>query len=50
MEQLAGNQELRARMGRAGLDRVREEFSVEAQVEGTLNVYRSLLQSGSSRD
>jgi glycosyltransferase involved in cell wall biosynthesis len=37
---LLKDQPLRARLGRAGLARVRERFSVERMVEGTLAAYR----------
>jgi glycosyltransferase involved in cell wall biosynthesis len=39
---LLGNSEERARMGRAGLTRVRERFSAERMVGGTLAVYERL--------
>ena len=38
---------LRARMGKAGREIVKKEFTVEAVVEATLDVYENLLQGGS---
>jgi len=44
--QLLHDGALRARMGEAGLSRVRTEFSVERMVEGTLAAYRGAKDTG----
>ena len=38
---------LRARMGKAGRELVKNEFTIEAVVRSTLDVYENLLQRGS---
>ena len=43
LEQLLSDRELRQRMGQAGREKMRREFSVETMVEGNLRVYRELL-------
>ena len=43
---LLKDRDLRARMGEAGLARVRAEFSVERMVEGTVAAYSSVAQQG----
>lgn len=43
---LVKSEERRRQLGLAGFSRVRQEFSIERMVEGTLDVYRSLLGMG----
>lgn len=45
MVELAGDPELRARLGSAGADRVREHFGLDRMVEQTLAVYERVLGS-----
>lgn len=47
---LLADGELRRRMGAAGREKMRREFSVEAMVEGNLKVYRELLDPRSDAD
>jgi glycosyltransferase involved in cell wall biosynthesis len=42
LEQLLADRELRHRMGQAGREKMRREFSVETMVEGNLRVYRQV--------
>ncbi len=44
LARLMNDQDLRRRMGERGRARVREEFSVERMVEGTLDVYAQALR------
>jgi glycosyltransferase involved in cell wall biosynthesis len=44
LEQLLSNKDLRRRMGEAGRQKMRREFSLEHMVEGNLRVYRELLE------
>ena len=50
LEQLLADKELRLRMGQAGREKMRREFSVEIMVEGNLRVYREVLGQGPSPD
>lgn len=43
LRQLLADRELRQRMGQAGREKMRREFSLERMVEGNLAVYRELL-------
>jgi glycosyltransferase involved in cell wall biosynthesis len=45
LRQLLADGELRQRMGRAGREKMRQEFSLERMVEGNLAVYRALLDA-----
>ena len=51
MHELLGQPDMRQRMGQAGLGLVRDEFSIEAMVQGNLSMYRSLttLQTAQSK-
>jgi D-inositol-3-phosphate glycosyltransferase len=44
---LLKDEPLRARMGAAGLARVRERFTVDRMVEGTLSVYQDVITHSS---
>jgi len=45
---LLADEQLRARMGAAGLARVRERFTVDRMIEGTLRVYERVLAQSTS--
>jgi glycosyltransferase involved in cell wall biosynthesis len=45
LDTLLANQELRDRLGAGGSHLAHSEFSIDAMVEGNLNVYQSLLGS-----
>jgi glycosyltransferase involved in cell wall biosynthesis len=44
IEKLLGNNKMAVRMGNAGRERLRREFSAEFMVQAIENVYRSLLR------
>jgi glycosyltransferase involved in cell wall biosynthesis len=43
LRQLLSDEELRLRMGKAGREKMRREFSLQGMVEGNMRVYRELL-------
>jgi len=49
LQRLLADPELRRRLGQAGRARVAATFSVEQMVQGTLDVYRSVLASAATR-
>ena len=43
IEILIGNDSLRLEMGQAGLEKIKNEFSYSHMIEGTVELYRELL-------